>query len=254
MTISTTYFGERVLTFESGRHVYKLDGVKIPSVTGITKILAPTDILMGWAVKECALYVEHNIQRIDTDDPVALKDFLRQAKRAHRDNRDKAADIGTIVHEWLEAYFTAKTLERGQPLLPKNKHAEKACQGFLERVQDLGDVQVNGLEQKCLYIGDISYAGTFDADLTIIKDGVQRRVLADWKTSNRLDPAFRIQLGGYTRAQGQTRGIDYDSTMIVRCDRETGEVQIEEWTDTQEGERLFESAALLSDWLAKNRS
>ena len=213
------------LCFDPKKHRYIYEGEVIPGCTTLVKGLSPTEILMAWAAKMTAEHIAEHIEGINPLDPVAMQELCREAKGQFRKKRDKLADVGTHVHAYAEGFMKAKHWGTEYPKLPVNDQAAKACRGFVEW-QDSHDIQIHALEQKVLNTGSHGvwpYAGTFDCDMTI--DGM--RTLADWKTSARINPEMGAQLGGYDLAMEEMfPDVTYDQHMIVRFDRDTGEVDV----------------------------
>lgn len=214
-----------LLSFDPKKHRYMFEGEVIPGCTTLVKTLSPTEILMAWAAKMTGEYIEENVADIDHKDPIEVAEMVREAKRSWRKKRDKLADIGTHVHAFIEQYMRHKHWGTESPELPVNEKARRASLGFVEWLNS-HDVVIHSLEQKVLNTGRQGtrpYAGTTDCDMTI--DGY--RTLVDWKTSSRITPEMGAQLGGYDMAlEDMAPGVRYDRHMIVRCDRDTGEIEI----------------------------
>ena len=231
------------LCFDPAKHRYIYDGEVIPGCTTLVKGLAPTDILIAWGCKLTAAHIEENVAKINVKDPVEVAELCREAKGQWRKKRDRLADIGTLVHSYIEGYMKAKHWGIEFPEMPENEQAAKACRGFVQWTQD-HDIVIHSLEQKILNTGSHGthpYAGTFDADLTI--DG--QRTLCDWKTSARINPEMGAQLGGYDLAMEEMHpDVQFDQHMIVRCDRDTGEIDI--WQTQSDSEVHLNRYAFLA--------
>lgn len=214
-----------LLSFEPSRHRYIYDGEVIPGVTTLIKALQPTEILMAWAAKMTGEYIEQHATDINVSDPVELAELVREAKRQYRKKRDRMADIGTHVHAYIEGYVKALHWGTQYPELPQNEQAARACRGFVDWWGQQ-DIAIHSLEQKILCTGQNGcdpYAGTIDCDMTINGD----RTLVDWKTSARLSASMGAQLGGYDLAlEEMAPSVTYDAHMIVRADRDTGEIEV----------------------------
>lgn len=241
-----------LLCFDPRKHRYLYEGEVIPGCTSLVKGLAPTDILISWGCKLTGEYIEENIGKINVADPVEVSALVREAKAQWRKKRDNLADIGTHVHNYIEAIMKHRHWGTEMPKLPVNERAANACRAFVQWL-DSHSVQIHALEQKVLNTGShgtTPYAGTFDADLTI--DGV--RTLCDWKTSARVNPEMGAQLGGYDLAMEEMHpDVTYGQHMIVRCDRDSGEVDI--WQTRTDAEMHLNRYAFLACyrlWMFKN--
>lgn len=215
-----------LLEFDPVKHVYTYNDMRIPSVTGIVR--APfnnVEALMGWTAKLCGEYLAEHAKTLDVTDPVEVEEFAREMKRERFRQRDKAGDIGTMVHQYAELYLRAKFIGGPYPALPGNEKVRRGCAAFSEWAEGHA-ITVHSLEGKCLHTGANglwSYAGTYDADLTV--DG--KRTLLDWKTSARFSPSMMAQLGGYDQAIAEMDpGIEFEQHTVCRFDRDTGKSEI----------------------------
>jgi len=113
------------LDYDEDAHSYKVDGVKIPSVTRIVDACFPKN-LTDWAVS----IGEEEYHRI----------------------LDEALDIGNYTHEWIEDYINEK---------PIDKPTNPSIDAFLRWETNYG-VKFIDAERK-IYCDRFKYAGTVDA-------------------------------------------------------------------------------------------
>ena len=152
------------------------DGTKVPGVTTVigAQLAWNKGALMYWAWSQ------------GRDG----KDF--------RETKDVAADLGTLVHFWIEAEM------RGKPtptIPPEHKEkAENAMIGFYEW-RDAFKLESTGSEVSLVSEWH-AFGGTIDYPCLL--NG--RRVILDLKTSKDTYPDHRIQLAAY----GQLWGENYD--------------------------------------------
>lgn len=182
--------------FDEEKHLYFLNGEKL---TGVTTILGVIDkpALMPWAV---GLAVEHLKKNPEDWDG---------AKKAYRQKRDKAADIGTAVHGIIEIFVGAhidknaysfdhaydEVIKKAKldPEKINKANVEKMVDKFIEWSNEEVD---EFLESEVrLYSKDHRFAGT--ADLVYrAKDG--RIKMGDIKTAKGIYPINFVQMGGYS--------------------------------------------------------
>jgi len=137
------------------------DGTKVPGTTVICSAYKDSGGLIYWAWNQ-------GKQGLD-----------------YRETRDKAGDIGTLVHAAIEAKLA------GNPLPPMEKDVAKAVNAFLKWEQQN---KIEILEQEIQLVSEeFRYGGTLDAVGTI--DG--KYVLLDWKTSKGVYKNYLLQLAAY---------------------------------------------------------
>jgi hypothetical protein len=159
--------------FNEKIHAYTLNGQKLPGVTTILNVIAKP-ALIPWAV---GLAVEHLRKNPEDFDG---------AKAAHRVRKEKAGDIGTAVHGFIEEY--AKT---GIEPTVEDPQAKKMVDKFVEWAKEEG-IKVLSSEVR-LYSETHWYAGT--ADLVFEKDG--KIYVGDVKTAKDIYNTNYIQMAGY---------------------------------------------------------
>ncbi len=105
----------------------------------------------------------------------------------YRETRDKAGDIGTLVHAAIEAYIG------GTPLPVLDEVSERAYQAFLRWE---GQNKILFIEQEIQLVSEeYEYGGTLDA--VGIADG--EHILLDWKTAKGLYKNHVLQLAAYAQ-------------------------------------------------------
>lgn len=109
------------------------------------------------------------------------------------ESRDKAAELGTIVHSMVEEYLHGK-----QPYLPEGLSDEdcEACESAFQAFEEwylMNKFEIVGQEIQ-LVSEQYQFGGTPDS---IAKDNKGRLVLLDWKTSDGVYTDHLIQLAAY---------------------------------------------------------
>lgn len=230
------YAGDVTLEFDEKKHVYTVDDKVIPSVTGITKIIDKSGPLMWWAVGQALEFVKAQAPHWEALDEIEQEQLLHDAHRAHLRTSKKAADIGTLVHEWIDEFLMGK---RDRADLPKNVSARSSVISFLEWYDEHVEV-VYETEFK-VYSREHGYAGTADFDGMV--DG--ERALVDWKTSKSIYPEYEIQGNAYIMAREEELDVTYDALYIIALPKDGGKVKIKRYEPTRKAQDGFLGALAL---------
>ena len=158
--------------------------VKYASVTSLTGLLPKN--LVWWAgnsVADCAFNKQDEWKHLPTKE-----ERYEYVRRAHDRIKDKAADLGSEVHRFVEAM----NLGKPTPTWPLPVRARMASfQKFVDDVKP----EMEAAEFKC-YSRTYGYAGTCDMLAKI--DG--RLAVIDLKTSKSIWPEAALQVAAYARA------------------------------------------------------
>lgn len=209
------------LEFNKARHHYTLDGKAITGVTTILGIIGKPG-LIPWAVKMATDYIAKNslVAEITSPENILKEDIklpeyivtekiLEEARTAHTRTRDKAGDIGTLVHECIEDYINRKAYN------PKiSKQAHKMVNNFRDWATD-NKVEFLGSEQQ-VYSEKYFYAGTFDFLCMI----AGKTYLGDIKTGSGIYPEMFFQCAAYQIAHEEMTGARVDGTIIVNLKKD----------------------------------
>lgn len=191
------YGGRVLLEFDTVRHRYyvvDLDGRERHVVPGVTSILGVMNrpALINWAASQAAEYVAASLKPGEALDDEQIQALVDGARTAYRRTRDRAAEIGTVVHEWIERYAGAAI--RGHRLripLPENEQARRGVEAFIGWTE-AHDVKFLESERP-IYSRSGDYAGTVDIIAEV--NGVLS--VLDVKTSTRVYPQYALQLAAY---------------------------------------------------------
>jgi hypothetical protein len=226
MTRYELYDGNHILEFEPGQHKYFLDGTHIPSVTTILGEKSKP-FLKAWAAKVTVEAMAQVLKPGISLSEVRIKAMLDHAKGAIWRVLNEAGTIGTIVHDWIEAYIqhqieTGKKLTVSDPgevrknciALPHTEEAISSIYAFLDWEEE-HDIEYLASEYKVVSINDW-WAGT--SDLAFMIDGV--RAIGDWKTSKGIYPEYFVQ--GATYAMGSVEmGMEpFEEVWIMRIPKD----------------------------------
>src|SRR3990167_5788165 len=157
--------------FDEKKHMYYFDGVKMTGVTTILGIIAKPQ-LISWAARMAIENVKENINAIISATADEREILLKNAQNAHAQKKDKAADIGTIVHKAVEEWIKEKKI----PVLD-----ESGMTMFNQFVKWAEDNNVKFLDSEHkVYSKEHFYAGTLD----FICEIGGKKYLGDFKTSS----------------------------------------------------------------------
>lgn len=202
------YNGKVILEFDPVKHFYSINGKSVYGVTSVTGVL-DKPALIYWAVNQAVEYLEANLQAGKALDEVQIKNLLEGARTAHRQKKDKAADIGTLIHDWVASYVKAISEKKTPPKRPVNKEMKNAIDGFFKWAK-ANKLQIIKSEQK-IYHNKYKYAGTLDLEGLV--NG--KRTVIDIKTGNALYPEAFLQASAYLKAREQEMNKKYPGGVII---------------------------------------
>lgn len=191
-------------------HVYTAGGVNYPSVTKILGVIdnGKSNALAIWARRE-ALKLAQNELFGALDNGTALtyenvSEIIKSADRQPDKLKDAAADLGTRVHDAIDAYILGK-----EPVLD-----EESMVGFTNFIEWLGKEKIR------IISGDIpvaspewGFGGRLDSVGVNDKNEV---IILDWKTSNALRDEYPLQVAAYAIAFEEMYGLRVAGAKVVR--------------------------------------
>ena len=229
------YKGEVTLDFDSVKHVYLANGEKAESVTTILNVIAKP-ALVQWSAKMASEYIERNLVPGKAYDEIEIKDLCRKASFAHREHKQTAADIGSLVHEWIETFIKMKG-KMGNPMHPEVKAGIEAFKQWIEE----NHVEFHESEQK-VYSRKYNFSGTFDFIATV--NG--KRMMGDIKTSSGIYNEMFLQTSAYQLARQEENPEEiFEGHVIVNC-KKTGELLTKISYDYEDNKEAFLCALGLS--------
>lgn len=205
--METTYhYGNLVtLGFDPVKHRYYIDDEPASGVTSVLSILAKPALIV-WAARCAAEFIEEALEAGKSYDEVQIKELAKSAMWAHRNNTNKAADTGTLIHSWIENFVLGKN-----PSMPVNEGMQKAVKSFIKWYEQQ-DIEVIKPEIK-LCSKEYNLAGT--ADLLCRIDG--KLTIVDWKTGSGIYPEMLLQMGAYSMMYEEEYGEKIEQVTIVNC-------------------------------------
>lgn len=211
------YWWTVVVDFYPDSHRYKIWKENIPSVTGIIWQYSKWDILVYWATNLARDYLLELPQKQRTDSEIV------NACNQHKMKKKEAWNIGTIVHDWCEAYA------KGQRLgIPEDECAKNGILAFLQWTHQH---KVEFLSTETItYSKKYWYVGKFDA--IAIVDG--KRYVIDYKTSKHFH-VFEtgMQLSAYANAMFEETGGEY-WIMGIHIDKNTWDFMVYDMTEDKD--------------------
>lgn len=207
------------------------DGEATERYFGVTSIIdngIPKPALMGWAVKETALYAIQNLDILkahvakDLDEHGRLPVFDEKTRKPTTEGcleaykllwnsryagKERAAKLGSDIHEAIEAYVLDKPMpEWPDEIAPYLENAVKFLTDF-EVVVEMTEASVYNRTQK--------YAGTLDMIATIGEE----RWLIDFKTGSGVYPEAALQMAAYAHAEfiGKPDRTEHEMPTIDRA-------------------------------------
>jgi len=214
---------------------YEWEGKPVQSVTEVLSMLNKP-ALVPWAVKLAAESVDTQLQ--DFYDPeqccfivpdTALPQLIKTAKGAYRNANKEATDLGTAVHNAINAWIESGGIM--QPAEIEDLKVRQGLQAFLDYGETV-NLEIVANEKQIFgwlwAIGDGHplYAGRFDLLARI--NGILTMI--DIKTSKAIYDEYWIQLEAYRVAE-QRSNAEIDEIIkqvaIFRIDMETGELEPE---------------------------
>lgn len=243
------------LAFDTDKHKYSVrlteDSELVPvlGVTSVLKVIDKSAPLIWWAVgcMRDQIQTEVNEGRFlhDVGSNVFLRieagtfnKILDDSRKAHLKVSKKALDIGTIAHNWIEAYIKRKIQDpdnKRHKSLPMSKEACNSIEAFL-RWQSEQKIKYIASERK-IYSKKYDYAGTLDVEAYINK----RRGIIDFKTSKAIYKDYELQLGAYIQARHEEDGANYTNNYIVRIGKD-GDFEAQKLKNWRKSFRSFKYA------------
>ena len=188
MIISYKNGKEYDLEYDDKAHSYKVEGVKVPSVTRVVDGCFPKD-LTHWAL---------SIGQEEYDKVI-----------------NDALEIGNDTHQWIEHY-----IKYGHACTEPEDYISKSVNAFLDWTTEYNPEWVDA--ERKIYCDKYKYAGTVDAVAKI--NG--RVCVIDFKTSKKVYKPYHLQVTAYAQAIKRMDGLRrWPLGMILRLDKETGDFE-----------------------------
>lgn len=220
------YGGAIIVHYQDDKHRYTVQAVDAegiysverwsPSVTGVSGQLDKSNWLKPWAVKMALGVIKKKIKPGKSYNEYELMNIWDEAKAAHTIFTQKAANIGTLVHDWAERYIKAKIDKGPLPDMPMAKPVVRGVNAFVKWDRDNEVTYL--FSEKIVYSIEHHYIGTFDVG-AIIKG---EHVLLDFKTSSGIYDEHRVQAAGYVQAANEEFEEQFTNVIILHLSKTTG--------------------------------
>jgi hypothetical protein len=176
------------LEYDDKAHSYKVEGVKVPSVTRVVDGCFPKD-LTHWALS----IGQEEYDKVISD----------------------ALEIGNDTHQWIEHY-----INYGHACAEPEDYISKSVNAFLDWTTEYNPEWVDA--ERKVYCDKYKYAGTVDAVAKI--NG--RVCVIDFKTSKKIYKPYHLQVTAYAQAIKRMDGLRrWPLGIILRLDKETGKFE-----------------------------
>lgn len=202
----------------------KGEGVRRERVPSVSTILAELNkpALVPWAAKKAAEAVHERVVNATVADAMHWTTFADElydlAKNAHRELADDAADIGTLVHDWITTAEDVLTAT-----LPDDPQVRPACEAFVAWWRTAGYEMVAA--ERVVVDERERYAGRFDL---LVRDRRGRLFILDIKTSGSVYVEHVLQLSAYATALRQEIRESIAGTVVVWCHKDGRPVRVVE--------------------------
>jgi hypothetical protein len=235
MAVKIVKFDKKTIYFDPESHKFwDEDGENIPSVTSFTSIIDKSNFLIAWAVNLGKNYL---LDKIKNGEQITIID-IEEASKIHRQTKEKAADIGTQIHEWINKWIIGE-----KPEIPNEDNVKNGIMAFLQFQKDQ---KVKWVEsEKIIYSKKYNFAGILDAIGVIDKS----LVLFDFKSSNGIYPEYALQTAAYQIAYEETTKNKINYRVIVRFGKENGDFEWRRFAENEKDKKAFLAAKILKERL-----
>lgn len=245
------YNGKIKLVFDEDRHTYKVNDKVVYGVTSITGVISKPG-LVYWAANVGAQRFTEFVKPGLVLDEVIIKQIADVIRSAHVESKNKSADIGTMIHEWLEKFLKAGLEKKPLPKKPVNPEMRNAIEAFLKWAKK-NKVKFLESERK-IYSIKHKYAGTCDAVATV--NG--KPTIIDFKTTNSVYPEMFLQTVAYQKALEEETGKKFTHNLILRLYKEIPEkglppFEVIETTNNEENFKTFLACKRIYEWQMANK-
>ncbi len=220
------------IKFSEGNHRYYVNdnGTKI-NPSSVSKIIKGDDGFGIGAMAGRKNFLETLVEELPNtnllrvNDLTDLQEKLFDIKKIAENKWKSAAELGTVIHNFIESYLRGNMAESGY----HKGHDERDNQIRLMQypIYEYLNANVKKVHAVEYLVYDntvLPYAGKFDA---YIDHRVHKECLVDWKTVTKksVTKLWRIQLCGYMYALCNELGREPFNRLIVAIDKDTKEIK-----------------------------
>jgi genome maintenance exonuclease 1 len=175
-------------------HQYFVGDDQVPSVTQVTGVMSKP-ALRRWYGNTVADYFKNRLSPGMELDEIIIEEIYKDSKSAPFKTRDKAGDLGTLVHAEIENYLEAIIRGGKYETSLVNQKARSAYERFIGWWVESGYTPI--ATETMIYHREFNYAGTFDI---LAEDADGRTVVLDIKTSKGVYDEHFAQMAAYAMA------------------------------------------------------
>lgn len=175
--------------------------------------------LIPWAVNTNFDWLLENIS--DEMPKHVLEELIAEARNQHTIKKEKAADIGTQIHEFAEMFGKFKLGECECPVIPEDAVVEvkNGITAFLDWYNK-NEVEFIACE-KFVYSKQFGYVGLVDAVAKINGEVY----IVDYKSSKGIYNEMLYQVAGYKIAYNEEMDANVTKSIILKFGKEDGELE-----------------------------
>jgi len=228
------YNGKVKIDFYEGRHTYKKDGETLISVTGATGMIDKSRPLLIWAER---LAANDLLEKLKSGKKLTAEDVLT-ATGLHRVYKKEAADTGTLIHNFAEAWVKHKLkIIKDGPAMPTDEKVLNGAMAFLKWV-DEHKVKFIAAE-KLVYSKKHNYVGLCDTIFTMGSEKHKILHVGDYKSSKAIYNEYRYQVAAYQEADTEESGAVYGNKWIMKFGKDDGEFEAKEFAEHDKDFKVF---------------
>lgn len=196
------------------RHMYFVEGKRKTGVTTALNIKDKSAALVSWNREET---VKHLLPLLEAGKKITEKDVVA-ALYASETTKKKAADFGTLIHDWIERYISHRLKVKGYEDMPEMPDDPNVLTGVTSFLEWESQHKVKFLwSEKVLFSLKYDYIGK--GDFGAIVDGI--KCLCDIKTGNGMYNSVRAQTAAYAMADFEESKLKYAGRWAIRVAKET---------------------------------
>lgn len=151
--------------------------------------------------------------------------------------RDASTDFGKAVHKHLERWLNGEVYS-----IEDDKH-------FLIARPIMVWLKKNGVKplewEKEVKDSTLKLVGHFD----LLGEMGGEKYVIDFKTSKKIDKTYGLQLAAYAYLIKKTLKITVNKGIILRVDKETGELEVKEYTDLKPYWAVFRAGLVFYNFM-----
>lgn len=202
------------------RHMYYIEGKRKTGVTTALGIKDKSTALLSWQREQTAIAF---FNLLESSAKITQEQIVEAVFSAER-SKERAADVGSQIHDWIESYIKHRLKEKGyeqMPDMPEDSNVAIGATSFLEWESEH---KVKFLwSEKILYSKKHDFIGRGDFGAKV--DGSV--CLCDIKTGNGMYNSVRAQTAAYAEADREECGQKYEGRWAIRIAKETEKEYIE---------------------------